>query len=153
MPRCTAGSPKTLHLKEATYNVPAGTQIWVAFARMQHNRTAWGPDHLAFRPSRFTNPSSPEAEQVQRRYFLPWSRGPRQCPGMKIAQIEFVAVIVTILSRARVECARLAGETVEMAAKRTMRAVRNSSQAVALQVNKPRDVVIVWKERLRSGNA
>jgi hypothetical protein len=72
---------------------------------------------------------------------------------MKIAQIEFVAVIVTILSRARVECARLANETVEMAAKRTMRAVKNSSQALALQVNKPRDVVIVWKERLRSGNA
>ena len=72
---------------------------------------------------------------------------------MKIAQIEFIAVIVSILSRARVECARLAGETAEMAAKRTMKVVRNSSQAVALQVNKPRDVVIVWKERLGSGNA
>src|SRR4051812_40446974 len=120
---------------------------------MQHNRTAWGPDHLAFRPSRFTDPASPEAEQAQRRHFLPWSRGPRQCPGMRIAQIEFIAVIVSILSRARVECARLAGETAEMAAKRTMKVVRNSSQAVALQVNKPRDVVIVWKERLGSGNA
>jgi cytochrome P450 len=146
MSRVTAWD-KTLHARDTTYTVPAGTQIWIVNARMQYDREAWGPDHLAFRPSRFTDSSGPEAEQAQRRHFLPWSRGPRQCPGMKIAQIEFVSLVATIFSRARVACAPLSGETAEAAAARTMRVIRDSSPVLSMQVNRPKEVVVVWKKR------
>ena len=118
--------------------------------RMQHTLDVWGPDRLDFRPSRFTDrdDSHPENDQARKRHFFPWSRGPRQCPGMKIAQVEFVALVAAVLSRARLECARQPGETLEKAKERTLRVLKDSSPLLAMQVNRPKDVVVLWKERV-----
>lgn len=128
--------------------MPAGTQVWVVLARMQYEPATWGPDHLAFRPSRFTEAAASSAdEQARRRGFLPWSRGPRQCPGMKLAQIEFVAAVAAVFGRARVECARRGDETAAAARERTRKVVRDSAPLLAMQVNRPKDVVLVWRKK------
>jgi cytochrome P450 len=114
---------------------------------MQYDRTVWSPDPNTFRPTRFHDPETAEADQAQRRHFLPWSRGPRQCPGMKIAQIEFVALMAMLFSQARVECARMDGETAEMARERTLGVVVDSQPLISMQIRRPRDVVLVWEKR------
>lgn len=35
--------------------------------------------------------------------FIPWATGPRNCPGVKFAQVEFVSVIASLLADSRVE--------------------------------------------------
>jgi len=42
--------------------------------------------------------------------FMPWSAGPRVCPGMRLAQVEFVSVLCTLFLRARVNVAVPAGK-------------------------------------------
>ncbi|KAI5236314.1 cytochrome P450 [Aureobasidium subglaciale] len=70
------------------------------------------PDELTFRPSRWINPpdSGPTILRPHKGTFVPWAAGPRVCPGQKMAQVEFVAVLMTILRERKVEAIPLTGE-------------------------------------------
>lgn len=70
------------------------------------------PDESTFRPSRWINPDRAPRwlYQPPKGYFLPWSHGPRVCPGQKMAQVEFVAVILKLLQHHRIDAVPLAGE-------------------------------------------
>jgi len=50
--------------------------------------------------------------------FIPFSSGPRVCPGKKFAQVEFVAVIARLFRRHRCSPVLLKGETMVEAKKR-----------------------------------
>ncbi|KAJ5617380.1 Cytochrome P450 [Penicillium hordei] len=69
-------------------------------------------DESAFRPSRWVNPDTTPRRLYQplKGYFLPSSYGPRVCPGRKMAQVEFVAVILKLLQYHRIDAVPLAGE-------------------------------------------
>ena len=66
-------------------------------------------DEFAFRPSRWVNPagSSQPLFQSPKGSFLPWSVGPRVCPGQKMAQVEFTAIFLTLFRRHRIEAVPL----------------------------------------------
>jgi hypothetical protein len=41
---------------------------------------------------------------------VPWSAGPRVCPGQKMAQVEFTAIFLTLFRRHRIEIVPLVDE-------------------------------------------
>ncbi|KAK4934302.1 hypothetical protein LTR28_010729 [Elasticomyces elasticus] len=62
-------------------------------------------DEYLFRPTRWINPpGSPQPLfQPPRGSYMPWSGGPRVCPGQKMAQVEFTAIFLTLFRRHRIE--------------------------------------------------
>ena len=69
------------------------------------------------------------------------------CPGRKFAQVEFVAVMATLMREYRVSPVLEAGETVHSARERVMRTVNESHIEITLQMNKPKSVKLAWKKR------
>ena len=114
----------------------------------------YGPDPEAFRPTRWLPNTSrntlpgPEDEffEPPRSSFLPWSAGPRSCPGQKMAEVEFVAVMCRVFGGWRVSPVIFEGETLEGARERLKDVVRDSQPRTTLQMNRPRDLVLRWEE-------
>ena len=127
------------------YHVPADTTVYISGACMNTSRAFWGEDTLAFRPDRWFRPDG-EFVQPPRSSFLAWSAGPRVCPGQKMAEVEFVAVMMTIFRSWTVAPVVLSGETTEMARERLMRIMADSQPRITLQMNRPKDVVLRWEE-------
>ncbi len=84
---------------------------------MNTSSTIWGADALAFLPSRWLRPDG-SFFQPPRASFLPWSAGPRNCPGQKMAEVEFVAVMMSIFRGYKVAPLVGRGESFAMAAER-----------------------------------
>lgn len=106
----------------------------------------WGQDALDFKPTRWLLDGG-SFYQPPRSTFLPWSGGPRVCPGMKMAQVEFVAVMVTIFRSHKVSAVPRDGETMEMAREKLKGVMADSQPIVTLQMNRPQDVVLRWERR------
>jgi hypothetical protein len=80
------------------------------------------------RPLRFeiSNSQPSELWQPVPGSFLPWSLGPRICPGKKFAQVEFIAVLCVLFRFHRVKPVLQKGETQQEASKRLLRAIDDS---------------------------
>lgn len=76
--------------------------------------------------------------------FIPWSGGPRICPGMKMAQVEFVAVIATLFRSCKAEVVLKEGETDVQARERLETLMGESQPLLTLQMENPEDVVLRW---------
>lgn len=126
------------------------------------SRTTWGDDALEFRPSRWLRTSNDDDENGShssppglvtppRGVFLPWSGGPRACPGQKMSQVEFVAVVATLLRRAVIEAVpRGGGESPAQARRHLLRRTQDSQPVLTLQMNRPQDVRLRWVPRLKA---
>jgi cytochrome P450 len=79
--------------------------------------------------------------------YLPWSVGPRICPGQKMSQVEFVSVIVTLFRRCTAEPMLRDGESVQQARQRLLELVQDSQPVLTLQMNRPQDVCLKWAAR------
>jgi cytochrome P450 len=79
--------------------------------------------------------------------YLPWSVGPRSCPGKKFAQVEFVAVIAHLFRRHRVKAVLEPGETMEAVKKRIFATLEDSALKVTIKMNHPENVKLVWEEQ------
>ena len=79
--------------------------------------------------------------------YMPWSDGPRVCPGRKFSQVEFVAVMAGLFRYHRVRPKLLDGETLEDGQKRVLKMI-NSRDFLALttQMERPGEVAMVWSE-------
>ncbi|OQO02239.1 hypothetical protein B0A48_11793 [Cryoendolithus antarcticus] len=66
-------------------------------------------DEHVFRPARWVNPtgSAQPLYQPPRGCYMPWSGGPRICPGQKMAQVEFTAIFLGLFRRHRIEAVPL----------------------------------------------
>ncbi|KAK4897815.1 hypothetical protein LTR27_004587 [Elasticomyces elasticus] len=99
-------------------------------------------DENRFRPSRWVNP--PGSQQVHfqppKGTYLPWSAGPRVCPGMAMAKVEFSAVMLTLLRRSRLEAVSLKGESREQTDRRLDARMRDSMSILTLQMNNVYDM-------------
>ena len=129
----------------------------------------WGSDSLTWRPSRWlasaqprkTSSLPPSSQDTAtgntaateallepvRGTFAPWSDGsPRVCPGRKIAQVEFVAVMVALFRAHRVRpVLRAGGETTEAARQRLQDILEDSRiTSITLQMRRPRDAALEW---------
>ncbi|KAJ0322762.1 hypothetical protein COL5a_008588 [Colletotrichum fioriniae] len=98
--------------------------------------------------------------QPHRGTFLPWSSGPRTCPGQKMAQVEFVTVLATLFHQCTIEPVPEDGDestttqsttTTEMAAaqarQRLLDLMQDSQPRLTLQMNRPEDVCLRWTKR------
>ncbi|KAL1595032.1 hypothetical protein SLS60_009717 [Paraconiothyrium brasiliense] len=82
--------------------------------------------------------------------FAPWASGPRICPGMKFAQVEFTAVLSTVLKRARIAPSVKGGEDGSgMTAKTEVEALLQDSHHIGATVSmkRPEDLWLKVVER------
>lgn len=79
--------------------------------------------------------------------FIPWSIGPRSCPGQKMSQLEFVTVIATLFRRCKASPKLKDGEDIEEARRRLLGCMEDSQAGLTLQMTKPQDVDIRWERR------
>ena len=144
-------TPQTIQTRKGPRFIPAGTQCYINGVAIHVNPHTWGTDALEFNPMRWFCSSSSSSEEelitTPRGTFLPWSAGPRICPGMKMAQVEFVGVLFTILRRCRIEVVRSEGESEERAQKRFGDVMQDSQSRLTLQMNRPTDVTLRFVKR------
>ncbi|KAK7751220.1 hypothetical protein SLS62_006765 [Diatrype stigma] len=151
-------TPQTIPTSRGPICLPAGTSIYIDNIALHLDAEVWRDlnrgsdpdfvrnsattttldDEFVFRPSRWLNaPGSPQPHfQPPRGAFIPWSAGPRVCPGQKMAQVEFAAVLLTLLHRHRVEAApAFAGETQQQVEDRLEAQLNDSMSILTLQMN------------------
>jgi cytochrome P450 len=117
-------------------------EIFVNQAAIHRDSSIWGPDPNAFRPSRWIN-SSGDLIVPEKGTFIPWSGGPRICPGMKMAQVEFVATFATLFRAAKCEFIGALGDPRENI--RILEALmKNSIFKLTLQMKEPGEVQLRW---------
>ncbi|MCJ1309849.1 hypothetical protein MMC25_003510 [Agyrium rufum] len=90
---------------KAPIYIPQGTQISLNFGAMQRDRDIWGVDADEFRPERWEKGdlgANTEGKDAHRDYYMPFSMGPRVCPGQQLALTESAYVLVHLVRRFRV---------------------------------------------------
>jgi cytochrome P450 len=154
-----SSTEKYFTIRGQTYRIPAKTRCTISLAGLGLRREVWGDDAFEFNPARWKtqkdgSTGSNNTGQVPRLdakgaqdSFLPWSSGPRVCPGMKMAQTEFLCVIYTIFSTYRVEPALEAGESLEEGRARIKAIIDDSQPKLTLQMNRPTDLKLNWIRR------
>ena len=147
----TAALPVTLTSSAGTkHHIPQHADVFVAASMVHTNPEVWGPDPLTFRPKRWITTDEKGVEllfEPAKGTFLPWSMGPRYCPGMKMSQVEFSSVFFTLFRRARVEPALVGGATMEQAKEKLERILLGSRPLVTMQIMQPKEVVLRWVRR------
>ncbi|KAI4116495.1 MAG: hypothetical protein LQ345_003095 [Seirophora villosa] len=131
--------------------LPASTPVNINVQALHTDPKTWGADSLSWRPTRWFAPQSNEQLSNQtfisppRGSFIPWADGPRNCPGQKFAQVEFVAVVATLLSSYTVKPASHPGQSAEEGRKALMDMVDDSAiSAITLQMRHPQEVALQW---------
>jgi len=93
-----------------------------------HTNPSSYPNPTVFDPKRWviTSPSSQESLRPAPLFFAPWASGPRVCPGKKFAQVEFAAVLGSVLKKVWVKPCKKGGGGGEEARKDVWRCLRRS---------------------------
>lgn len=161
----TSDREQSLTIGERTVILPPNSMISPSYGSMQTDPKIWGPDSLAWKPSRWIKPATGsktttaaaaaasmpgdhEFNMPVRGAFFGWSEGARDCPGKKFSQVEFVATIATLFRDWRVEPATEEGETLGSARERVKNLIKTDSAFVLLlQMLHPERAPLVWKKR------
>ncbi|KAK4542300.1 hypothetical protein LTR36_006953 [Oleoguttula mirabilis] len=147
-------TPQTIQTTSGDYWLPANTTLYLNNVALGLDPEVWRnlnlsneaeateDDELRFRPTRWLNPlgSAQPLFSPPKGRFLPWSAGPRVCPGQKMAQVEFTAVILALLRRNRIEAVPLSGESTEQVNSRLDALMKDSISILTLQMNGVYDV-------------
>jgi cytochrome P450 len=164
----TTRAPQTITVSHGTYWIPANTSIYINNVALHLKPDIWrdlnqppegenaphaGPspfeaedgdgDEARFRPTRWINQKDRTLYQPPRGAFLPWSTGPRVCPGQKMAQVEFTTIFLRMLSVCRIEAEPLEIKADGFMRKETRKEtnlrldsqIRNSISLLTLQMN------------------
>ncbi|KAF4625603.1 hypothetical protein G7Y89_g12562 [Cudoniella acicularis] len=136
------------------FSFPPNTTVYVNIVGLHLDPAVWRnlnlaeneekseTDELAFRPTRWINPST-ESSQIfkpPKGTYVPWSAGPRVCPGQKMAQVEFTAIFLELFHKHRIEAVPLKGasgdlETRVQLESRLDARMRDSISVLTLQMN------------------
>ncbi|KAL8654915.1 MAG: hypothetical protein Q9226_003239 [Calogaya cf. arnoldii] len=150
-------SQKLVNQAGDEFVLPPSTSVNLNVQALHTDPKTWGSDNLSWRPSRwFTDCSARTLSQkktesqtfisLPRGSFIPWADGPRVCPGQKFAQVEFVAVLTTLLGKYHVKPVLETGQTEEDGRKALLEMVDDSAIfAITLQMNQPKKVALVWE--------
>ena len=120
--------------------------IFVCQLSMHLDTRIWGPDASTFRPSRWLDETG-QLITPERGTYIPWSGGPRVCPGLKMSQVEFVGTMVTLFRAARCEPLPSTTDGVVdqgVLRERLLGLVRDSVNKLTLQVRDPTEVRLRW---------
>ncbi|KAH8900363.1 cytochrome P450, partial [Thozetella sp. PMI_491] len=136
---------------DKTYYLEGPHEVHLASYRLHYDEATWGSDYLEFRPTRWFESGSALGDShlvtPAKGTYTPWGGGPRVCPGMRMAQVEFVSVMTTLLRKCRVEPVVQSGETLEDARKRLLQTTEDSSQKISMGMNNPEEVHLKWHQR------
>ncbi|KAL4882472.1 cytochrome P450 [Aspergillus karnatakaensis] len=119
-------------------------EVYACQLSIHLNPKYWGPDASEFRPSRWIDESG-DIITPPKGTYLPWSGGPRICPGLKMSEVEFVATMATLFRSARVDALATGGiERPEDVRRRLLELVNDSVSKLALQIRNPEGVQLKW---------
>lgn len=94
---------ETINIGGKRVIVPAETFVSVNFTGHHHDPDVWGPDVHDWKPQRWVETVDGKEQFKQSPDVLAWSIGPRICPGKKFSQVEYTAVVSTLLRQYRFE--------------------------------------------------
>ncbi|KAL4861594.1 hypothetical protein BDV12DRAFT_207890 [Aspergillus spectabilis] len=141
----SVSTPQTLASETISHLLLPPMEIYVSMQIMHADPDLFGADYADFKPSRWIDDKG-NLISLPKGTFMPWSGGPRICPGMKMAQVEFVATVATLFRGAVVDPVPIAGESAEQARKTLLRLMEGPVAQVSLQVREPEKVKLRWKE-------
>jgi cytochrome P450 len=128
---------------QGSHTLTAPMMVYVSASSIHYQPEIWGADASQFRPSRWLDDSG-DLITPPKGTYLPWSGGPRVCPGVKMSQVEFVATFATLFRS--VKCEPLcAGEETDTEARTKLEAIMaDSVQKLTQQVKDPKEVKLRW---------
>lgn len=147
-------TPQKITTSRGTFNFPAGTTLYINTIGLHLDPVVWrnlnltasekrsDTDEHLFRPSRWINDSAEGLQLFKppKGTYVPWSAGPRVCPGQKMAQVEFAAIFLKLLHKNRIEAVAEAGETRVQMEERLDARMKDSISILTLQMNGVYDV-------------
>jgi cytochrome P450 len=137
-------APQRLVGADGTHYLAPPMDFFVSHLSIHLDTTIWGPDAEDFKPSRWFD----DAGQIvtpPKGTFLPWSDGPRVCPGMKMSKVDFVAARATLFRSARCEPIPTLGlHRPEDLQRRLQQLMGNSVSKLTLQVRDVKAVQLRW---------
>ncbi|CAG8734408.1 10213_t:CDS:2 [Cetraspora pellucida] len=77
------------------YFIPKETPIMIPIYAINHDPLIWGDDAEEFKPSRWLDPDI--KTKVTSSNYLSFGAGPRNCLGMKMAQLEFKSLLSVLI--------------------------------------------------------
>ncbi|KAK3696343.1 hypothetical protein LTR37_018008 [Vermiconidia calcicola] len=145
---------QTIPTSRGTYLLPAYSTVYINSVALHLDPDVWcnlnladdetgsDKDEFRFRPTRWINPpgSAQPLFQPPKGAYLPWSGGPRVCPGQKMAQVEFCAVFLTLLRQHEIGAVPLENESREDTEKRLEARIQNSMSILTSQMKDVYDV-------------
>lgn len=145
---------QTITTSKGSFWLPANTSVYVNVVALHLEPEVWRNLNLAkdereserdeqqFRPTRWINPSGSQnlLFQPPKGTYVPWSGGPRVCPGQKFAQVEFVSVFLTVLQKHKISAVALENENRAAVERRLEARMRDSMSVLTLQMNGVYDV-------------
>ena len=147
-------TPQAIQTSDGSYWLPGKATVYINTVALHLDPAVWnnlnlaegekgsGHDEQYFRPSRWMNPPGSQQPLFQppKGAYLPWSAGPRVCPGQKMAQVEFAGIFLTLLRRHKISAVALAHESREDVEERLDGRMRDSMSILTLQMNNVYDV-------------
>ncbi|RAL08037.1 cytochrome P450 [Aspergillus homomorphus CBS 101889] len=135
LPKWTSSEPQSLQVGERTLVIPGDVGINPSVLTMHIDPQYWS-DPMTWKPSRWVTAEG-ASEQIiipERSSYLPWSDGPQNCPGNKFSQVEFVAVMATLLRTHRVHAVADPGETFQETQARVLATTQDVDMQLLLRM-------------------
>lgn len=138
-----------------TYWFPANSTVYINTVAVHMDKNVYrnvnlkpdeqlqDDDELVLRPTRWLNDDG-SLWHAPKGSFIPWSAGPRVCPGSKMAQVEFTSIFLTLFRKYRLEAVPEKGESREELEARLDARMQESFSILTLQMQ---DVYNVDEEK------
>ncbi|ETI23747.1 hypothetical protein G647_05553 [Cladophialophora carrionii CBS 160.54] len=150
--RWCVGEPTALRVGDKEMLVSPETFVSLNLYAVHCDPRWWGQDTLEWKPQRWIKVDPKTGKETialphTGATFVPWSVGPRVCPGKKFSQVEFVAVIATLLKDYRIKPLALGGKTEEQASSALLEVVEDSMNVITPKMRRPEDAGVVLVQR------
>ncbi|KAH8427127.1 cytochrome P450 [Aspergillus melleus] len=156
IPKWTNDEPQSLQVGAQTIVIPPNTGVLPSIMALQTHPAYW-EDPLSWSPRRWI--SAPKTQQSEalslgdeviitppKCTFFPWSDGPQNCPGIKFSQVEFVAVIASLLRNHRLGVAGNLGGSFEESKRRILDTVNDVELQLLVSMRDPDRIQLVCKK-------
>ncbi|KAL5378496.1 hypothetical protein DPSP01_009077 [Paraphaeosphaeria sporulosa] len=150
-PKYTSNRPQVLKINGTDMVIPPHTFVSINYNAVHFDPAIWGSDVDEFRPSRWIKNAGEPGNELfatpDGAEFVGWSSGPRQCPGKRFSQVEFMAAIARLLRECDLRPARVKGESMMHATERLRFKTFDVEHFISLQYKDPDSAGIVCTKR------